>query len=59
MTLPLPLTQRAQGYFSGTYNAISGKIRRGNTETGEVSGKWSALMEYKSSKVRVCVRRPT
>ncbi|OJT07950.1 Oxysterol-binding protein-like protein OBPalpha [Trametes pubescens] len=41
---------KTKGYFSGTYNAISGKIRRGNTETGEVSGKWSALMEYKSSK---------
>ncbi|EIW65283.1 Oxysterol-binding protein [Trametes versicolor FP-101664 SS1] len=41
---------KTKGYFSGTYNAIAGKIRRGNTETGEVSGKWSALMEYKSSK---------
>lgn len=43
---------KTKGYFSGSYNAIQGKIRRGNTETGEISGKWSAVMEYKSSKVR-------
>ncbi|KAI0327257.1 Oxysterol-binding protein [Cubamyces sp. BRFM 1775] len=42
---------KTKGYFSGTYNAIQGRIRRGNTETGEISGKWSAVMEYKNSKV--------
>ncbi|KAI0820636.1 Oxysterol-binding protein [Trametes gibbosa] len=41
---------KTKGYFSGTYNAIQGRIRRRNTETGEISGKWSAVMEYKSSK---------
>ncbi|KAH9891299.1 Oxysterol-binding protein [Cubamyces lactineus] len=41
---------KTKGYFSGTYNAIQGRIRRGNTETGEISGKWSAVMEYKNSK---------
>ncbi|OSD05622.1 Oxysterol-binding protein [Trametes coccinea BRFM310] len=41
---------KTKGYFSGTYNAIQGRIRRGNTETGEIYGKWSAVMEYKNSK---------
>ncbi|PCH33124.1 Oxysterol-binding protein [Wolfiporia cocos MD-104 SS10] len=41
---------KTKGYFSGTYNAIQGRIRRGNSDTGEVSGKWSAVMEYKNSK---------
>ncbi|KAI0638794.1 Oxysterol-binding protein [Trametes polyzona] len=41
---------KTKGYFSGTYNAIQGRIRRGNIETGEISGKWSAVMEYKNSK---------
>ncbi|KAI0641191.1 Oxysterol-binding protein [Trametes meyenii] len=41
---------KTKGYFSGTYNAIQGRIRRGTTDTGEVSGKWSAVMEYKNSK---------
>ena len=41
-----------QGYFSGTYNAIQGRIRRGNSDIGEVTGKWSATMEFKSPKVR-------
>lgn len=42
---------RSQGYFSGAYNAIAGRVRRGSTETGEVSGKWSHTMEYKTAKV--------
>ncbi|OBZ79115.1 Oxysterol-binding C23B6.01c [Grifola frondosa] len=41
---------KTKGYFSGTYNAIAGRIRRGNTDTGEIGGKWSAVMEYKSVK---------
>ncbi|KAK7688245.1 hypothetical protein QCA50_008615 [Cerrena zonata] len=41
---------KTKGYFSGTYNAISGKVRRHDKDTGEVSGKWSSVMEYKSSK---------
>ena len=44
---------RLQGYFSGTYNAIAGRIRHGSTDTGEVSGKWSSVMDYKSVKVRL------
>jgi oxysterol-binding protein-related protein 8 len=44
---------RTQGYFSGTYNAIGGKVRHGASEIGTISGKWSHVMEFKPSKVRV------
>lgn len=40
-----------QGMFSGTYNAIGGKVRKGSTDIGEVSGLWNQSMMYKS-KVR-------
>jgi len=43
---------KTKGFFSGTYNAIAGRVKHGPTELGEVSGKWSALMEFKTSKVR-------
>lgn len=46
---------KTKGFFSGTYNAIAGRVKHGATELGEVSGKWSALMEFKSAKVRVRV----
>ena len=42
---------KTKGFFSGTYNAIAGRVRRGGTELGEVTGKWSAMMEFKSTKV--------
>ncbi|KAI0073751.1 Oxysterol-binding protein [Panus rudis PR-1116 ss-1] len=44
------LTFKTKGYFSGTYNAIAGKVRRWNNDLGEVYGKWSAVMEYKNLK---------
>jgi oxysterol-binding protein-related protein 8 len=40
-----------KGFFSGTYNALSGRIRRNSSEVGEVSGRWSHVMEFKSVKV--------
>ena len=40
-----------QGYFSGTYNAIAGRVRKGNTDLGEISGKWSHEMYYTDLKV--------
>ena len=43
---------KTKGYFSGTYNAIAGRVRRTNLDLGEISGKWSSTMEYKPSKVR-------
>ena len=45
---------KTKGYFSGQYNSISGKIRRttNSQDLGEISGKWSSVMEYKTAKVR-------
>lgn len=43
---------KTKGFFSGTYNAIAGRVKRGSTDLGDVSGKWSALMEFKPAKVR-------
>ncbi|KAK7468431.1 Oxysterol-binding protein OBPa [Stygiomarasmius scandens] len=41
---------KTKGFFSGTYNAIAGKIRRGSTDIGEISGRWSHVMDFKNSK---------
>ncbi|KAH9971238.1 Oxysterol-binding protein [Lactifluus volemus] len=41
---------KTKGFFSGTYNAIAGRVKHGLTELGEVSGKWSSLMEFKIAK---------
>ncbi|KAJ7630380.1 Oxysterol-binding protein [Roridomyces roridus] len=41
---------KTKGFFSGTYNAIAGKIRHNSTDVGEVSGRWSHTMEFKSAK---------
>lgn len=43
---------KTKGYFSGAYNAIAGRVRRttNNTELGEITGKWSSVMEYKPVK---------
>ena len=42
---------KTKGFFSGTYNALAGRVRHGTTDLGEVSGRWSALMEFKATKV--------
>ncbi|KAH9891322.1 hypothetical protein C8Q73DRAFT_120120 [Cubamyces lactineus] len=46
-----------KGLLLGNYNAIRGRICRGNlyTETGKLSGKWSAFIEYNNSKDEICV----
>ncbi|KAG7090690.1 hypothetical protein E1B28_009787 [Marasmius oreades] len=41
---------KTKGFFSGTYNAISGRVRRRQTEVGEVSGRWSHIMDYRNVK---------
>ncbi|KAF9014924.1 hypothetical protein BDQ17DRAFT_1385771 [Cyathus striatus] len=41
---------KTKGFFSGTYNAISGRIRKNSTEVGEVSGRWSHVMDLKNTK---------
>ncbi|KDN46049.1 hypothetical protein RSAG8_04556, partial [Rhizoctonia solani AG-8 WAC10335] len=41
---------KTKGFFSGAYNAVSGRVKQGNTDIAEVSGFWSSSMEYKSLK---------
>lgn len=41
---------KTKGFFSGTYNALSGRVRKNSTEIGEVSGRWSHLMEIRNNK---------
>ncbi|EEB92494.1 hypothetical protein MPER_08985 [Moniliophthora perniciosa FA553] len=41
---------KTKGFFSGTYNAISGRIRHNSTDVGEISGRWSHVMDFKSAK---------
>ncbi|BGP02164.1 Oxysterol-binding protein-like protein 7 [Rhodotorula toruloides] len=36
---------KTKGFFSGTYNAIAGKIKGPKGEVGEISGKWNEVME--------------
>jgi hypothetical protein len=40
-----------QGFFSGIYNALAGRIRRNNSDVGDISGRWDQVMEFKSAKV--------
>jgi oxysterol-binding protein-related protein 8 len=42
---------KTKGFFSGTYNAIAGKIRKGITDVGEIGGRWSHVMDFKDAKV--------
>ncbi len=48
----IPHLLQTQGFFSGTYNAIAGRVRRNSYEIGEVAGRWSHVMEVKNTKVR-------
>ncbi|KAK7041709.1 Oxysterol-binding protein OBPa [Paramarasmius palmivorus] len=41
---------KTKGFFSGTYNAIAGRIRHNSTDVGEVSGRWSHVMNFQSAK---------
>lgn len=41
---------KTKGYFTGTYNAISGKVVKAGKTVGELHGKWNETMEYKHSK---------
>jgi len=41
---------KTKGFFSGTYNAIAGRVRHNAADVGEVSGRWSHAMEFKSAK---------
>lgn len=50
---------KTKGFFSGTYNAIAGRVKHGTTDLGDVSGKWSALMEFKPTKVILLLPPPS
>ncbi|KAF8323438.1 Oxysterol-binding protein [Clavulina sp. PMI_390] len=39
---------KTKGMFSGTYNAIAGKVKKGSSDVGELSGTWNESMSYKS-----------
>ncbi|KAK0568803.1 Oxysterol-binding protein OBPa [Tilletia horrida] len=41
---------KTKGYFTGTYNAIGGKVSHKGKTIGDISGKWSETMEFKPSK---------
>ncbi|PWO00045.1 Oxysterol-binding protein [Tilletiopsis washingtonensis] len=41
---------KTKGYFTGTYNAIAGKVTHNGKHVGDISGKWNESMEYKNSK---------
>ncbi|TKY88149.1 hypothetical protein EX895_002859 [Sporisorium graminicola] len=40
---------KTKGYFTGTYNAIGGKVTKSGKTVGEITGKWSDAMDYKES----------
>ncbi|KDQ54974.1 hypothetical protein JAAARDRAFT_38086 [Jaapia argillacea MUCL 33604] len=48
--LSCDLEFKTKGFFSGTYNAVAGRVRKGFKDLGEISGKWSNVMEYKECK---------
>jgi len=41
---------KTKGFFSGTYNALAGRVRRNSSDVGEISGRWSHVMGFKSAK---------
>jgi len=48
--LTCDLEFKTKGFFSGTYNALAGTVRKGNSEVGDTSGKWSRVMEFTAKK---------
>ncbi|THH09428.1 hypothetical protein EW145_g2019 [Phellinidium pouzarii] len=45
--LACDLEFKIKGFFSGTYNAIVGRVRHYGADVGEVSGRWSHEIEFK------------
>ncbi|CAO1635689.1 unnamed protein product [Parajaminaea phylloscopi] len=41
---------KTKGYFTGTYNAIAGRVTHSGKHIGDISGKWSDEMDYKNTK---------
>lgn len=38
---------KTKGFFTGSYNVIAGKVKKGNVDMGDLSGKWSSAVEFK------------
>lgn len=41
---------KTKGFFSGSYNAVAGRVKRNGTDVADVSGLWSSAMDYKATK---------
>lgn len=41
---------KTKGYFTGTYNAIAGRVTQKGKHIGDISGKWNEEMDYKGTK---------
>ncbi|KAF7784781.1 hypothetical protein Agabi119p4_946 [Agaricus bisporus var. burnettii] len=48
--LSCDLEFKTKGFFSGTYNAIMGRVRHSSLDIGEVTGRWSHVMEIRNSR---------
>lgn len=44
---------KTKGFFSGTYNAVVGKVKKDSHAIGDLDGFWSDSVVYKDVKVRV------
>lgn len=42
---------KTKGFFTGEYNTIAAKIKDQGDTIGEISGKWSDVMQLKRTKV--------
>lgn len=43
---------KSKGYFTGTYNALVGTVKKSNDVIYKISGKWSEEIHYQSTKSR-------
>ncbi|KAN0061429.1 Oxysterol-binding protein OBPa [Thecaphora frezii] len=41
---------KTKGYFTGTYNAVAGKVTHKGRTIGEITGKWNEAMEFKNNQ---------
>jgi hypothetical protein len=50
-TASTPLSPFCQGWISGGYNAIAGRINGpGSSVVGDISGYWSSTIEFKDAR---------
>lgn len=41
---------KTKGFFSGSYNVVVGRVKKDKVDLGEVSGKWTQVMDFKDAK---------